>query len=123
MRVLVATAQWFPDFAGGSARVVSETARQLASRGHAVTVLAPRTANAPAEELEGNLRLLRVLLRSALPITFTDVTEVARYARRFGRQAFDVMLGHQCTTAVGLWAARLDTPLVRVFHASASLEL
>jgi N-acetylglucosaminyldiphosphoundecaprenol N-acetyl-beta-D-mannosaminyltransferase len=120
MRILVATDQWFPDVFGGSARVAAETARALAARGHDVTVLAPVADGRPREEQEGRLRLLRVLPRSPLPQTVTDVIAARRAARNAG--VFDVMLAHQPTVAVGLSAAGLDAPLVTVFHASPALE-
>ena len=123
MRLLVASGQWFPDFKGGSARVVTDTARRLADRGHDVTILAPRVGGEPEEQREGTLVLRRVLARNPLPNTFTDVFETRRHARRARPAEFDVLLGHQSTTTSGLWAAKLNAPLVRVFHAAAALEL
>lgn len=124
MRILVATDQWFPDLFGGVARVAAETSARLAERGHRVTVLAPRSAAGPPESVEGGLTVHRVLPRGRLPQTLTDVAATARAARRAaGAEPFDVALAHQTTTAVGLSAARLGTPLVLVFHASAPREV
>lgn len=123
MRILVATDQWFPDLRGGSARVAAETARRLARRGHDVVVLAPRAAGKPVETAEGSLVVRRVLRRSALPQTLTDVATTRAAARALRRSAFDLLLAHQPTTAVGLAAAGIDAPSALVFHASPALEL
>jgi glycosyltransferase involved in cell wall biosynthesis len=123
MRILIASDQWFPDFKGGSARVVTETAQKLAERGHTVTVLAPRVDGKKTEQAVGPMTVRKVFARNRLPITFTDVLETRRFARRTIPAGFDVLLGHQSTTSSGLWAARLGVPLVRVFHASAPMEL
>jgi glycosyltransferase involved in cell wall biosynthesis len=123
VRILVATDQWFPDFRGGSARVASETARGLARLGHDVTVVAPRSSEAPEREQEGTLTLLRVLRRGPLPRTLTDVTEAATHGRRLRHERFDVVVAHQSTVAVGLRLARLGAPSVYVFHASAAREV
>ena len=47
MRVVQVSTGWFPDTVGGQARVVSETTRALAARGHTVVVLA-RDGSGPA---------------------------------------------------------------------------
>ena len=121
MRILVPTAQWFPEATGGSARVATETARALASRGHEVTVVAPVSASPPIERLAENLTIRRSLPRTRLPITLTDVVATARAAR--GLRGYDVALVHQSTGAVGLIAAGFDAPIALVFHASALREL
>jgi glycosyltransferase involved in cell wall biosynthesis len=122
MRVLVATDQWFPDVAGGSARVAAETASRLAERGHAITVLAPRTPGQPAEVVEGSLVLRRVLARTPLPQTLTDVVATRREARRHV-VGFDLLLAHQSTTGLGLAGLPGRPPLALVFHASAVREV
>lgn len=120
MRILVATDQWFPDRVGGLARVATDSARGLAARGHQVVVLAPAGA-AAAEEADG-LVVERVLERSRLPQSVTDVATTFGAAR--GRRGcFDVLVAHTSTTAVGLAGAGLRAPLVYVFHASAPQEL
>ena len=121
MRILVATDQWFPDFHGGSARVATETARRLAERGHEVVVLAPRVAGEPERFTSGTLTLMRTLPRTIVPQTITDVVATARRARSL-EGSFDVVVGHQGTTATGLARACRKTPLVRVFHASGARE-
>jgi glycosyltransferase involved in cell wall biosynthesis len=123
MRILVATAQWFPDYKGGSGRVATDTARALAERGHEVTVLAPRVEGEPLVLQEERLSLHRVLPRTALPDTFTDIVDVRRRARALRDQRFDILVAHQPTNFTGLLAARLGIPTALVFHASAPLEL
>ena len=122
MRVLVATDQWFPEAAGGSARVAAETSRRLARRGHEVTVLAPRADGRPVQVSDGLLTLHRALARTPIPQTLTDVVETRRHARGLSG-SFDVVVAHQVTTAVGLRGAHPTTPLALVYHASALREL
>jgi glycosyltransferase involved in cell wall biosynthesis len=122
MKLLIATGQWFPDFAGGSGRVATETARRLAERGHDVTVIAPRHAAASEVTRDGRLTVLRVLPRTVLPTTLTDIAGTWRSARRLKRR-FDLMVAHQATGAVGALAAETGTPLALVYHASATREL
>jgi glycosyltransferase involved in cell wall biosynthesis len=124
MRILFATAQWFPDFKGGSGRVAANVAVGLARRGHSVTVLVPQIEGLPAFEVpEPGLTVHRVLRRTRWPKTLVDPVRTRREARRLRAQRFDVLVGHQSTTTLGLWAARLDLPVVSVFHASALREL
>jgi len=122
LRVLVATAQWFPDFHGGSARVAAETSRRLAACGHEVTVLAPQAAGRPAEERHGQLTLLRALPRTALPESLLDVVTSRRAAKRLGESRFDLVVAHHATVAVGVAGAYPDVPLVLVYHASPGKE-
>ena len=122
MRVLVATDQWFPDVKTGVSRVAADSARELARRGHDVTVLAPAVDGEAREASEALLSLRRVLDRRGVPQTLADPMVTARRARALGSR-FDVALAHQPTTAAGLWAARLRVPLVLVFHASPLREL
>jgi glycosyltransferase involved in cell wall biosynthesis len=123
MNLLIATSQWFPDFVGGSGRVATETAHRLAERGHDVTVIAPRHAGAPAIARDETLAVHRVLARSPLPSTVTDVTGTWRAARRLRRERFDLVVAHQTTGAVGALAAATGAPLVLIYHASALREL
>jgi glycosyltransferase involved in cell wall biosynthesis len=124
MRILVATDQWFPDRLGGVARVATDTARGWAARGHEVVVIAPRHGSEAEDETsEGSaLRLLRVLPRGRMPQTLRDPSATRRWASRLGDRRFDVLVAHGSTTACGLLAARLGSPLVYVFHADAAKE-
>jgi glycosyltransferase involved in cell wall biosynthesis len=123
MKLLIATAQWFPDFAGGSGRVAAETARRLAERGHDVTVIAPRHAGAPEVTREGRLTLLRILPRTVFPTTLTDIAGTWLAARKLRRQRFDLVVAHQATAALGALAAATGAPLALVYHASAAREV
>ncbi|HEX8066699.1 MAG TPA: glycosyltransferase family 4 protein [Thermoleophilaceae bacterium] len=121
MRILVATAVWFPDSMGGVARVATETARHLARRGHEVTVLGPAGAEPPEGASSNGLRVVGGLPKTPLPNTATDVPATALAARRAGR-GFDVALAHQPTTGAGLAMARLGVPLALAYHASVPRE-
>jgi glycosyltransferase involved in cell wall biosynthesis len=120
LRILVATDQWHPDAPGGSARLAADSARAVAELGHDVTVLAPSVAGRPPEEDAGGLRLVRAVRRGGLPQTLSDPVAPARAATRLGEA--DVILAHHSTVAVGVAAARPDTPLVLVYHGSAAVE-
>ena len=121
MRILVIAGEWFPESKSGLARVATDTSRLLAARGHAVTVLCPRSVHESVER-DANLDVHRVLSRR-WPVTFTDVLEVARRIGEFRPSSFDVIVAHNAPTAVGLWAARCRSPFVRVYHASGIREL
>jgi glycosyltransferase involved in cell wall biosynthesis len=123
VKLLIATGLWFPDAPGGLGRVASETARRLAARGHDVTVIAPRHADAPEVARDDGLWMRRVLVRTAFPTTLTDVTGTWRATRTLKEEAFDLIIAHQTTTAVGALAARTGAPLALVYHASAVREL
>ena len=123
MRILVASDQWFPDFKGGSARVATDTAAALARRGHTVTAIVPHWHRSAILVEEPGLTVLRVLPQTRWPSSLTDVLSTTREARQLRDERFDVLLGHQSSTTMGLWAARLQAPLVSVFHASAAREL
>jgi glycosyltransferase involved in cell wall biosynthesis len=123
VRILVATAQWFPDFKGGAGRVAAETSARLADRGHEIVVVAPHVEHRPKVAKDGRLTVLRALPRGRLPETITDVAVVGRLGRRLRSQPFDALLAHQVTLAVGLEAAGLTAPLLLVYHASARREL
>jgi glycosyltransferase involved in cell wall biosynthesis len=122
MRILVVTGEWFPDSKSGFARVVTETSRLLAGRGHRVTVLAPRLPHTTTIETSSTLEVRRILARR-WPVTFTDVIEVARHGAALRSSPFDVVLAHTPGTAAGVKVARLGLPLVVVFHASGLREL
>jgi glycosyltransferase involved in cell wall biosynthesis len=121
MRILVVTGEWFPDSKSGFARVVTETSRLLAGRGHAVTVLAPRSPEKTNDTFE-TLEIRRVLARR-WPVTVTDVIDVARHCAAVRSSSFDVVVAHTAATCVGVRTARLSSPLVRVYHASGLREL
>jgi glycosyltransferase involved in cell wall biosynthesis len=120
MRILIASGTWYPQ-RNGVARVATEVGRRLAERGHKVTALVPRVAELPAEEHDGSLAVHRVIARGVLPLTVKDLLETTRHSRRLG--AFDVLLAHGATTALGLSRAGISAPLVAVYHASLPREL
>ena len=118
MRILIATDQWFPDVRGGVARLAAESAQLLAERGHEVTVLVPDSVGAARREAPiCAFDVVPVLRRGRWPQTIVDPVDTARAARKLGAE-FDVLLGHNSTTAAGLSRAGLRAPLVTFFHAS-----
>ncbi len=123
MRVLVAAGEWFPDSESGFARVVTDTARWLARRGHEVTALVPATEGLPATAIEGSLTIRRAIVRNPLPQTFTDVYQTAKHAQNVNGDGCDVALAHAPGNVVGLKRALPRTPIVQVFHAPHSREL
>lgn len=123
MKVLVVAGEWFPDRESGFARVVTDTARWLAQRGHVVSALVPAAEGLPAETTEGSLTIRRAIARNALPQTFTDVYQTAKRARNGDGGDYDVVLAHEPGTVVGATRALPRTPIVQVFHAPHSREL
>lgn len=122
MRLLITAGEWFPDRASGYARVVTETTRRLAERGHEVTALVPSFEGAPPVTTEGSLTVRRQLRRGRLPVTLTDVVGTRRHARRL-TTSFDVLVAHGPTNGFGLVSAGLAGPLVFVYHASTLREV
>ncbi len=121
MRILIASDQWSPDTVGGSARVAADTARALAARGHSVTAIVPAQPGHEERAVEDDVEVHRVLRRHGLPQTLADPVATRRSTRLLS-SSFDVLVGHQSTTAVGLGAGMPGVPLVLVYHASAVLE-
>jgi glycosyltransferase involved in cell wall biosynthesis len=123
LRILVASDQWSPDFRGGSARIAKGAAADLVRRGHEVTALVPRLAGAPSRAVEDGVTVLRELRRLRLAQTLGDPIETFARARALRAGSWDVLVGHQPTTALGLACAFPDTPLAYVYHASVPREL
>jgi glycosyltransferase involved in cell wall biosynthesis len=121
MRVLVAAGTWSPE-RNGVARVAVETARELARRGHDLTVLAPRADATATEADEEGLRVLRGLVRGRLPLLLTDVTQSRRVARGL-REQFDVVLAHGSMLTTGIGRSGIAAPIACVYHASLPREL
>ena len=122
MRLLIVAGEWFPDRASGYARVVTETTRRLAERGHDVTAVVPRVDGTPSVSSEGSLTVRRQLRRGRLPITFTDVIGTVSEVRSLATTHFDAFVAHGPTIGFGLLAARVARPLVLVYHASVLRE-
>jgi len=115
MRILVVTSEWFPDWKGGNARVATATARGLAERGHAVTVLAPQVPGAAGVLGDGSLTIARELPHGRLPVTLTHFTTARSFGRR-RRREFDVVMTHAEASTCGILAAGVEAPLVFVYH-------
>jgi len=117
VRILVASDQWFPEYAGGAARFATELAAQLTGAGHDVRAIVPRGTQ---EHLP--VRNTATIPRTRLPATLVDPAATFATALALRREAFDVVLAHQVTTAYGCAHALRHTPLVLVYHASAPRE-
>lgn len=122
MRVLVVAGRWFPDHVGGTERVVRATAEALVKRGHQVSVIVSRTDNEPSVTTVDGVQLQRVVRRSVLPLTITDVYEVRRAIRAASLHEFDLILAHGASHAVGALLASTGKPVAFVFHASGFRE-
>ena len=122
-------AQWYPPIVGGEELHVANLSRALAARGHQVTVATLRQADLAEEELDGDVRIVRVSgglqrfealfsdagRRSAAPIPDPILTlAIDRIVRRFHP---DVMHAHNWLVhaALPIRAAR-GIPLVQTLH-------
>ena len=122
-------AQWYPPILGGEELHVANLSRSLAARGHEVTVATLRQAGLAAEELDGDVRIVRVsgalqrfealfsdaARRSAAPIPDPVLTlAIDRIVRQFHP---DVMHAHNWLVhaALPIRAAR-GIPLVQTLH-------
>jgi glycosyltransferase involved in cell wall biosynthesis len=122
MKVLVAAGGWFPDYVGGTERVVRATAEALSKRGHQVITIVARADNEPRVSSVNGIQLRRVLRRSRLPLTITDVYEMRRAIRATSSDDFDLVLAHGAGCAVAALLARSRKPVAFVFHASGFRE-
>lgn len=122
MRVLVAAGEWFPDYVGGTARVVRATAEALAKRGHQVTVIVPQARDEPEVSSVNGVQLRRVIRRSHLPLTITDVYEMRRAIRATSSGDFDLVLAHGATCTMAAMLAQSHKPIAFVQHASGVRE-
>ncbi len=122
MRILVVAGQWFPDFTGGTARVVRTTAEGLAQRGHDVIAITPQVSGESAISNENGVEVRRVVRRSLLPLTITDIYEMRRAIQAVPLDRYDLILAHGEASAVAALSARPKRPLVYVFHASSYRE-
>lgn len=86
-------------------------------------MLAPVHAGLPSVEEDGGVEVRRAIRRGPFPQTLADPILTRHHARALGARSFDLLVAHQATNAAGLAAARLEVPLVLVFHASPTLEL
>ena len=86
-----------------------------------MTALVPAQPGLGARAVEDGVEVHRSLRRRGLPQTLADPVTTRHSTRRL-ESDFDVLVGHQSTTAVGLAAGMPGVPLVLVYHASAVLE-
>lgn len=114
--ILIACGWSYPDSMGGSQRVIYETARGLAKRGHRVTVLTAReNGSLPEEEAREGFRVVRyeVRRRSRFAFYLTSLLNSYRAARRLGRrEGFQVLSLHHPLSA---WGASLAGSLRRTW--------
>jgi glycosyltransferase involved in cell wall biosynthesis len=118
VRILVLSEQWFPDYAGGTARVVRATAEGLATLGHDIVLIAPRCDPQPEREIANGVDIRRSLRRCFVPQTVTDVYETRRAISSLSDNRFDLVVSHHVACATAAESLRLECPRVLVFHAS-----
>jgi glycosyltransferase involved in cell wall biosynthesis len=123
MRILVASQQWFPDYAGGTARVAEATARELANLGHVVVAVVPEQPGQGASiSTATGVEVRRVMRRNALPQTITDVYEMRRGLLDAGARSFDVVLTHHPLAALAALSIKGHPPIAHVYHSSPGRE-
>lgn len=128
MRILVVAGWMYPDEEGGSFRVVYESSRRLAARGHAVHVATQRlTVDHPqCEELAG-MAVHRYATTAKSGVRFYASTQraVRMLVQRLQREiAFDAMIVHHPVSAFAALRAPAvaGLPRVMVFHSAYFLE-
>ncbi len=122
MKILIVAQQWFPDLIGGAARVVRATAQGLAQSGNEVVVIVPQAPGEPAISRVDGVEVRRVVRRSLLPFTVTDIYEMWRTINAVPINRFDVVLAHGEAATVGALWARSGRPIACVFHSSGFRE-
>ena len=116
MRILFLADAVFEDIPGGSRVVARELACGLTARGHEVTILAGRQAQAaPADIRMGGVRVIRYP-GAGNPLAFVREGHRA-CARLWAERPFDLVHTHFAYAAVGpLKAVPASVPRVRTFH-------
>jgi glycosyltransferase involved in cell wall biosynthesis len=118
MNVLVAT-PWLPPRGGGLERYAFETSRDLARRGHEVTILGH--SELPIEEAREGVRLVGVAPRLRLSNTPLGLTIAREAKRRLRGGPHDVASVHTpvpgTAELVALQARRAGVPFALTYHA------
>ena len=128
MKILVVAGWMYPDAEGGSFRVVYESGRRLAARGHKVHLLTQRTdPRLPeSETLEGmRVHRYRVWAASGPGFYVSSLREVRRMAADLhSAEGFEVVHTHHPVSAYAAATARAlrRVPLVAVAHSLYHLE-
>lgn len=128
MKILVVAGWMHPDAEGGSFRVVYESGRGLAARGHEVHVLTQRTRpSLPTIERLAGMTVHRypVWSGSGLGFYVSSLRGVRRTAADLHRDvAFEVVHTHHPVSAYAVATSRAlhDVPLVAVVHSLYHLE-
>lgn len=123
LNILVLANQWSPDRLSGYARVVGDTARELAARGHMVTALVPRMPGKLRSERASGLLVKRDVRHGRIPMTLSEPIGTRRALRRIDPATIDVVLAHSSTGPMALRGEWGAVPLVVVFHASGAREV
>lgn len=124
LRILIVTANYFPSV-GGIEQYSASLGRELARRGHEVTILCCRAAGAPLIETSAGVRIVRIPASDALhrrlgvPYPLPSPRELARGLRRLLPRA-DVVNVHDAVYATSfatlLLAKRSGIPSVLTQH-------
>ena len=128
MKILVVAGWMYPDEEGGSFRVVYETARRLADRGHQVHVLTQRldASHPERQELAGmTVHRYPTAAKSGVRFYASTLRQVRRLAERLHADVgFDALLLHHPVSAFAANRARglAALPRVMMLHSVYFLE-
>jgi len=87
-----------------------------------VVAIVPRCQGEPETSLVNGVELRRVLRRSTLPMTITELYEMRRAIRSAAQDRFDLILAHGDIAVVAALSVRPRLPIALVFHASGLRE-
>lgn len=124
LRILLVTDFIFPDIKGGSGRLVLETAKALAKKGHNVCILTQKTKqqSLDLEEIAG-VKIYRHRISYANPLAFV-VSAFRSSLKTFNsiikQTSFNVIIFYQPLCALGIVGARSACDIPKLYHFNSS---
>ena len=108
-RICIVSSQYLPHV-GGVENFVFNLSRELAGRGHQVTIITSQMEGAPNEEREGNIEIDRLPTKQFMGGRFPVLKpcgELRKWKKEFQKRTFDVMLVNMRFYFISLYMVRL----------------
>lgn len=108
-KICMVTSQYLPHV-GGVENYVFNLSRELAARGHKITILTSQIEGVPAFEENGNIEIYRLPTKQFMGGRFPVLKpngELRRFTKQFRKRSFDVMLVNMRFYFISLYAVRL----------------
>jgi len=131
MKILIVTQYWYDDHFGGSYKVATDQARQLAKKGHAVTILCERFDDKlpKYKKTKEGIKIYRYGSELAsnkwAGSSRSGIYELPKKLKELKskRKEWDVAILHHPFPAYGFFKTKLNIPALYLFHASTKREV